>query len=294
MTDAATLFQPRLGRRRAIGRLFSALCLVMTISGVGILAVLLGRVVADGWSCVSMKFLTSYPSIMSPENAGIKSSLWGTIWLIAITAAVAVPLGVGAAIYLEEYARKTRFTRFIQLNITNLAGVPSIVYGILGLAIFIRSMALGRSVLAGGLTMALLVLPVIIIAAQEALAAVPSSLRQAAYALGATRWQMVWHHVLPAALPGIATGVILALSRAIGEAAPLVMIGAQAYIAFVPRGLGDAFTALPIQIFNWCDQPQAEFHRLAAGAIIVLLTILLCINGVAIAIRGWQQRKATW
>ncbi|MBP7937370.1 MAG: phosphate ABC transporter permease PstA [Phycisphaerae bacterium] len=294
MTEAPARFEPRLARRRAIGRLFSGLCLALTFAGVGILALLLGRVAMDGWQCISLQFLTNFPSIMFPEKAGIKSALWGTIWLIIITAGVSVPLGLGAAVYLEEYATKTRFTRFIQLNITNLAGVPSIVYGILGLAIFIRWMAMGRSVLAGGLTMALLVLPVIIIASQEALAAVPNSIRQAAYALGATRWQMVWHHVLPAALPGIATGVILAISRAIGEAAPLVMIGAQAYIAFVPSGLGDAFTALPIQIFNWCDQPQAEFHRLAAGAIIVLLAILLSINAVAIAIRGWQQRKATW
>lgn len=294
MIDAPVMFEPRLARRRAIGRLFSGLCLALTLGGVAILAVLLGRVAMDGWPYVNLAFLTSFPSVMFPEKAGIKSALWGTIWLIVITAGVSVPLGVGAAVYLEEYARKSRFTRFIQLNIANLAGVPSIVYGILGLAIFIRWLAMGRSVLAGGLTMTLLVLPVIIIAAQEALAAVPNSIRQAAYALGATRWQMVWYHVLPAALPGIATGVILALSRAIGEAAPLVMIGAQAYIAFVPRRLGDAFTALPIQIYNWCDQPQPEFHRLAAGAIIVLLAILLSINAVAIAIRGWQQRKAIW
>jgi phosphate transport system permease protein len=190
-----------------------------------------------------------------------------------------------AAIYLEEYASKNRFTAFIEVNIANLAGVPSIVYGILGLAVFVRFMGLERSVLAGAMTMSLLVMPVIIIAAKEAIRAVPSSLRQAAFAVGATRWQVVRHHVLPSAIPGILTGVILALSRAIGETAPLIMIGALTYVAFVPEGPLDEFTALPIQIFNWTARPQETFHELAAGGIIVLLAILLLMNATAVYIR---------
>jgi phosphate transport system permease protein len=190
-----------------------------------------------------------------------------------------------AAIYLEEYAPKNRFTAFIEVNIANLAGVPSIVYGILGLAVFVRFMGLERSVLAGAMTMSLLVMPVIIIAAKEAIRAVPSSLRQAAFAVGATRWQVVRHHVLPSAIPGILTGVILALSRAIGETAPLIMIGALTYVAFVPEGPLDEFTALPIQIFNWTARPQETFHELAAGGIIVLLAILLLMNATAVYIR---------
>jgi phosphate transport system permease protein len=198
---------------------------------------------------------------------------------------LAIPIGVLAAIYLEEYAPKNRFTAFIEVNIANLAGVPSIVYGILGLAVFVRFMGLERSVLAGAMTMSLLVMPVIIIAAKEAIRAVPSSLRQAAFAVGATRWQVVRHHVLPSAIPGILTGVILALSRAIGETAPLIMIGALTYVAFVPEGPLDEFTALPIQIFNWTARPQETFHELAAGGIIVLLAILLLMNATAVYIR---------
>jgi phosphate transport system permease protein len=205
--------------------------------------------------------------------------------LVTLTASLAIPIGVLAAIYLEEYALKNRFTAFIEVNIANLAGVPSIVYGILGLAVFVRFMGLERSVLAGAMTMSLLVMPVIIIAAKEAIRAVPSSLRQAAFAVGATRWQVVRHHVLPSAIPGILTGVILALSRAIGETAPLIMIGALTYVAFVPEGPLDEFTALPIQIFNWTARPQETFHELAAGGIIVLLAILLLMNATAVYIR---------
>lgn len=294
MSAVPGLFALRLERRRRIGRVFHAVCFVFTLSGIAALAVLLLDIFFDGWRWLSVSFLTRYPSWIDPARGGIKSALWGTIWVIGITAAVSIPVGVGAAVYLQEYARQNRVTRFIQLNIANLAGVPSIVYGILGLAVFIRWMALGRSVLSGALTMSLLILPVIIIASQEALSAVPNSIRHAAYALGATRWQMIRHHVLPAALPGIMTGVILALSRAIGEAAPLVMIGAQAYVTFTPRGPMDAFTVLPIQIFNWADQPQEEFHHLAAAAILVLLAILLSMNALAIGIRSWQQRKRPW
>lgn len=291
MSVELAVYRPRLAARRVIGTLFAAFCLLMLLLAVGVLGTLMVRVVMDGWSWLSVHFFTNYPSNLFPrEKAGIKHALFGTLWLVAITTLVAVPLGVGAAVYLQEYARDTRFTRFIQLNIANLAGVPSIVYGILGLAVFVRSLHMGRSVIAGAMTMSLLILPVIIIAAREALAAVPGSIRSAAYALGATRWQVVRHHVLPAAMPGIMTGIILALSRAIGEAAPLIMLGALNYVPFVPTGLKSPFSALPIQIFDWASRPQPEFHHLAAAAIIVLLAVLLTMNAVAIGIRMYYQK----
>jgi phosphate transport system permease protein len=257
------------------------------------LAILLIQVTMKGLGWLDIQFLTSFPSRFA-EKAGIKSALYGTLWLMGLTAFFSIPLGVGAAIYLEEYARKGKINNFIQINIANLAGVPAIVYGILGLAIFVRGMALERSVLSGALTMSLLILPVIIIAAREALKAVPDSIRQAAYAVGATRWQTIRHHVLPAALPGILTGLILGLSRAMGEAAPLIMIGALTYVAFVPVGPLDAFTALPIQIFNWASRPQPAFHELAAAAIVVLLVVLLSMNAAAIVIRYRSQKKYRW
>jgi phosphate transport system permease protein len=211
--------------------------------------------------------------------------------MMTLTAAISFPLGVGAAIYLEEYAPRSWITRLLQTNISNLAGVPSIVYGILGLAIFVRSFGLGRSVLAGAATLALLVLPVVIIAAQEALKAVPRSLREASYGVGATKWQTIRYQVLPVALPGILTGTILSLSRAIGETAPLIMIGALTFIAFSPTSPMDPFTVLPIQIFNWAAKPQAEFHELAAAAIIVLLVVLLVMNAGAIVLRNKFQKR---
>jgi phosphate transport system permease protein len=201
---------------------------------------------------------------------------------------------VGAAVYLEEYSKKTRFTRIIEINISNLAGVPSIVYGILGLAFFVRGLMLGRSLLAGALTLALLILPIIIISSQEAIRAVPGSIREASYALGATKWQTIRNHVLPAALPGILTGNILALSRAIGEAAPLIMIGALTFVAFTPQSPLDPFTALPIQIFNWASRPKTEFQSLAAAGILVLLFLLLAMNAAAIIIRNKYQRYLRW
>lgn len=288
------LWAPRLNRRRRLGRAFGAACGVMSFVGLAFLAVLITRVVLDGWSWFTWTFLTNFPSQLDPANAGIRSALFGTVWLLVITSITAIPVGVAAAVYLQEYAPNNRLTRLIHLNIANLAGVPSIVYGILGLAVFARTLGLGRSVLAGGLTLSLLVLPVIIIASREALLAVPQSFRHAAYALGATPWQTIWSHVLPAALPGILTGVILSLSRAIGEAAPLLLLGAFTYIRFVPQGLGDPFTALPIQIYAWCDQPQAEFQSLAAAGIMVLLGTLIPMNGVAIAVRAWHQRRRAW
>jgi phosphate transport system permease protein len=263
---------------------FRFFCIGVTIFAVCILAVLLVQVTVLGLPWLDTQFLTSFPSRF-PEKAGIKSAFVGTLWLVTMTASIAIPVGVLAAVYLEEYAKPTRITELININIANLAGVPSIVYGILGLAIFVRFFQLERSVLSGALTMSLLILPVIIIAAKEAIRAVPSSLRQAAFAVGATRWQVVRAHVLPAALPGILTGVILALSRAIGETAPLIMIGALTYVAFVPEGPMDEFTALPIQIFNWTSRPQEEFHELASAGIVVLLGVLLMMNAVAVYIR---------
>lgn len=289
-SDASiAVFRPRLRARRMAGSLFSAVCLLMLLVGGVVLGALIFRIVADGWSWLSLRFLSNFPSTLFPEKAGIRHALFGTLWLITITAAVSVPIGVGAAVYLEEYARPGRFTRFVQLNIANLAGVPSIVYGILGLAVFVRGMQMGRSVIAGALTMSLLILPVIIIASREALAAVPKSIRLAAYALGATRWQVVRYHVLPAAVPGIMTGIILSLSRAIGEAAPLIMIATN-WVGFVPSGPSSPFSVLPIQIFWWAGQPQPEFHHLAAAAIIVLLAVLLAMNALAIGIRMVYQK----
>ncbi|HEY7524456.1 MAG TPA: phosphate ABC transporter permease PstA [Candidatus Limnocylindrales bacterium] len=284
---------PRLVRRRRWGRAFELLCLGTTVAAVVVLAVLLLDVLVDGVGWLTGTFFTEPPSRI-PSRAGIKPALVGTLWLMGLVALIAFPLGVAAAIYLEEYSGKGWFQSVIQTNIANLAGVPSIIYGILGLAVFVRWMGAwtgGRSLISGALTIALLVLPVIIIAGQEAIRAVPGSIREASYGLGATRWQTVRHHVLPNALPGILTGTILGLSRAIGETAPLIMIGALTFIAFVPDGPRDAFTVLPIQIFNWASRPQDEFRNLAAAAIIVLLVLLLSMNAVAIWMRNKYRRE---
>jgi phosphate transport system permease protein len=304
VAPAAPLFVPRLGRRRASGRIFAALCVLTSLLSVAVLAVLLGRVLLDGLPYVSWAFLSRTASQLRPELSGIAPALWGTVWVMGLTALFAIPLGVGAAVYLNEYARTSRLSRLIELNIANLAGVPSIVYGLLGLTLFVRlgsqivewlhapTNPFNRSVLSGALTMTLLVLPVVIIAAREALAAVPDSTRHAAYALGATRWQTVWSHVLPAALPGILTGLILSLSRAIGEAAPLIVLGGVAYISSGPTGLDSPFTALPIQIYDWSAQPNPIFReRLAAAASIVLLAVLFLMNATSVALRAWQQGK---
>ena len=281
------------GVRRFVGKTFEVACLGCTMLCILVLALLLAKVIYEGARWLSWSFLASFPSRF-PAKAGIKSALWGSVWLIALTTLFAVPVGIATAIYLEEYARRNWFAKLIQTNIANLAGVPSIVYGILGLGLFVRAMALGRSVLAGSLTMALVVLPIVIISAQEAVRAVPDTVRHASYALGATRWQTVWHQVLPAALPGLMTGIVLAISRAIGEAAPLIMIGALTYVAFVPNGPMDAFTALPIQIFNWSSRPQDEFRQLAAAGIIVLLVLLLGMNALAVFIRHRYGKRVQW
>ena len=286
-------FQRRLQVRRVSAAVFAVICLVAALAGIAMLAVLLVTVAGDGLSRLSWDFINSYPS-RHPEEAGIKAALAGTLWLMAFTALFAVPLGIGAAVYLEEFAPRNWVTRVIETNINNLAGVPSIVYGILGLAVFVRAMDLGRSVLAGSLTMALLVLPIIIVASREGLRAVPQSIRDASLALGATRWQTVRFQVVPVALPTMMTGVILALSRAIGETAPLIMLGALLFIPYTPSGPMDRFTALPIQIFNWVSRPQEEFQQNAAAGIIVLLIVLLSMNAVAIILRNWFERKRSW
>jgi len=271
---------------------FQLLIIMCTVAGIGMLGVLLYDVAADGFGKLSWDFLSSFPSAF-PDKAGIESPLMGTLWLMAVCAGFIVPVGVATAIYLEEYADRNRWwNRFIEVNIQNLAAVPSIVYGILGLAFLVRGpFELGRVVLAGGLTLGLLVLPVVIIASREAIRAVPPSIREGSLALGATQWQTIRKQVLPAAIPGIATGVILALSRAIGETAPLILVGAASFVAFNPEGLDSAYTALPLQIFEWISRPQDEFKLLAAAGILVLLALLLTMNGVAIWLRNRFEQQ---
>jgi phosphate transport system permease protein len=273
------------------GTLFKALLLFSLAVGFVTLGALLVDVGRDGLSKLSWDFITSFPSSL-PSRAGIESPIVGTIYVMGLVALFSIPVGVGAAIYLEEYADKDRwYNRAIEINIQNLAAVPSIVYGILGLAFLVRGAGLGRVLVAGALTLTLLVLPIVIIAAREAIRAVPPSIREGSLALGATRWQTIRAQILPASLPGIATGSILALSRAIGETAPLILIGAVVFVPFNPDGLNSIFTVLPIQIFNWTSRPQEEFHLLAAAAIIVLLVLLLSMNAVAIWLRNRYERR---
>lgn len=285
-----TEFRQNLARRKRAGRLFAVVAFIATLVGLLVLAILLVDVINKGRAWFDWQFLTSFPSRF-PERAGILSAFAGSLWLVGMTALIAFPIGVAAAIYLEEYAAQNWVTNLIQINIANLAGVPSIVYGLLGLGIFVRTLMLGRSLLAGALTMSLLILPTIIIAAREAIRAVPASLRHASLALGGTRWQTVWHTVLPLAFPGVLTGTILALSRAVGETAPLITIGALTYIAFLPENIFSQFTVLPIQIFNWTSRPQADFRSLAAAGIILLLAVLLTANAVAILLRDRLQKR---
>lgn len=270
--------------------LFVAVLLLAVLLGVASLVALLIDVFTAGLPRLSIDFLRSLPSRFA-ERAGVRPAIFGTLWVISVCTLFSVPVGIGAAIYLEEFAKKSRIASLININIANLAGVPSIIYGLLGLGIFVRMFALGRSVLAGGLTLGLLVLPVIIIAGRESIRAVPPSIREGALALGATRWQTVWRQVLPAAAPGFITGVILALSRAIGETAPLITMGALTYVTFVPQSLFDRFTVLPIQIFNWTSRPQAAFLNTAAAGIIVLLTVLLTMNAVAVYLRRRFEKR---
>jgi len=282
------------GRRELWRNLKANLILILCALGIIIallsLAALLFDAFQEGLPWLDIQFLTSFAS-RRPEQAGILAALFGSVWVVLLTAGISFPLGVGAALYLEEYAPQNYLTSFIRLNISNLAGVPSIVYGILGLALFVEALSLGRSILSGALTLSLLILPVIIIVSQEAIRSIPSADREGAYALGATKWQVTRDIVVPQAFPGMLTGTILALSRAIGEAAPMIAIAALVYIPFTPTGPLDRFTVLPIQIYNWVNQPQSEFRGLAAAGIIVLIAVLLGINSLAILIRDRYQKR---
>ena len=292
-------FDLSLSRRYLVERVFQIACWTSVAIALTVLAVLLIDVFLDGLPRLDWTLLTNFPS-RKPDQAGLKSALVGTIWVMSITAIVTFPLGVGTGIYLEEFAKESWYAKIIEVNIANLAAVPSIIYGLLGVTVFVRliePITGGRSVLAGGLTLSLLVLPIVIVATREALRAVPDSLRQAGFALGATRWQVVREQVFPLAFPGILTGTILALSRAIGETAPLIAIGALTFIAFLPplenpiEGLQTPFTVMPIQIFNWVSRPQAAFHTVAAAGIVVLMVVLMLMNATAILLRNKFQRN---
>jgi phosphate transport system permease protein len=295
MKDAAATAGVPQGQRmlRHVGdQVLGSVGLLVMLLALAALAALLYDILHDGLRRISWQFITSYPS-RNADQAGILAALVGSIYVVGLTAAIAVPLGVGAAIHLEEYGGRGRVARMIEVNIANLAGVPSIIYGLLGLGLFVRIMRMERSVLAGGCTLALLALPVIIISTREALRAVPKSLREASYALGATKWQTIRYQVLPAAFPGILTGLILALSRAIGETAPLITIGALTYVPFLPSDIWSPFTVLPIQIFNWVSRPQAAFAENAAAGIVVLLALLLAMNALAIVLRDRFQKRSS-
>ena len=279
-------------KRRLKSQMFGALCGAAAFIAVSILLVLIGKLVLDGINRVSWSFLTSMPSQMFPAKAGIKSSLLGSMWIMALTILFVVPLGVGAAIYLEELQmRENWFTKFVRINIANLAGVPSIVFGMLGLTLFVYVFGFGKSILTGALTMAILVLPMVILVSQEALKAVPKSFREASLAMGTTKWQTVRRVVLPNALPGILTGIILAAARAIGETAPLIVVGAVGLVTFLPDSVDDRYTVLPLQILEWAQHPRAEFKTAAAAAILVLIALLLVLNSAAIIIRARAQKK---
>ncbi|WP_099361449.1 phosphate ABC transporter permease PstA [Fredinandcohnia onubensis] len=288
----ASQVQKKMGARLLTNRISKVIFLLSTLVGLIVLITLFYRVLADGLGWVNLDFLTNKLST-NPDRAGIMGAILGTVWLMVVVAPVTMLLGIGTAIYLEEYATKGRLQSFIQTNISNLAGVPSIVFGILGLTVFVRTMGLGNIVLAGGLTMSLLVLPIVVVASQEALRAVPQFLREASYGMGATKWQTIKKVVLPAAIPGILTGVILALSRAVGETAPLVVIGIPALLIPFPNSVFDKFTVLPMQIYYWTLDSAlvAEYANLAAATIVVLLLILLIMNSIAVIIRNKFQKR---
>jgi phosphate transport system permease protein len=281
-------------RRKVANALFGLLAFLAIFASLVTLVALLIDVVARGGSSVDLQFFTSAPSRI-PAKAGILPALVGTLWVTTLVAIMTFPIGVAAAIYLEEYAGRGRWSRLLRINISNLAGVPSIVYGIFGLALFVRLLGLGRTVFAAALTLSLLILPVVIISSMEAIRAVPPSQREAAYALGATRWQMVRRALLPAAAPGILTGIVLAVGRAVGETAPLILIGAVTFVTFVPvNPFEDKYTVLPIQIFNWAGRPQAAFQEISAAAILVLLVLMFLLNLVAIILRARLSRTIQW
>lgn len=291
--EAGPRFDPQVARRRLSGTIFLGACL----AAIGILLIalvaLLVDVVMKGVPWLDVDFLTGVPSRRA-ASAGVLPALVGSLEIGLMTGLISFPMGVAAAIYLEEYARDTFVTRTLRTNIANLAGVPSIIYGIFGLAIFVRALGLGRSPLAAALTLALLIMPVVIIATIEALRAVPDSQREGAYALGATRWQTVRGSVLPAAAPGIVTGVILAMARAIGEAAPIIVIGAASFVTFLPTPLQEGFSIVPIQVYQWANRPQADFQGVAAAAILVLLVLVAILNVLAIILRNRLARNIQW
>ena len=292
-TRPATRFEPALMRRRLSGTVFYGACVL----AIGLLLLALVTLLVDTFiraaPWLDLQFLTGVPS-SRPARAGILPALVGTFEIGIIVGLVTFPVGVAAAIYLVEYASDSRLNRLLQTNISNLAGVPSIIYGILGLAVFVRALALGPTILSAALTLSLLILPVVIIASIEALRAVPSAQREGAYALGATRWQMVKRSVLPAAAPGIMTGIILAMARAIGEAAPLILIGAFTFVTFLPNPISGQYTILPIQIYGWAQRPQADFQGISAAAIVVMLVLMLILNGLAIVVRARLSKHIQW
>lgn len=274
-------------------QIFQVIGIFSTVIGIVLLGLFIGSILVDGLNRINWDFLTSLPS-RKAEKAGILTAWTGSLWIFSLTAIISIPLGIAAGIYLEEYAKKNRLNSFIEINLTNLAGVPSVIYGILGLEIFARNLRLGGSLLTGAFTLSLLILPIIIVATREAIKAVPGSIREAAYGLGATKWQTISYQVLPAAGGGIATGIILALSRAVGETAPLIVIGALAYVPFVARSPMDDFTVLPIQVFNWISRPDPDFIINAAAGIIILLGITFLLNGVAVFLRYRWQQNVKW
>jgi len=280
-------------KNKIIDKLFQYFGIFCTLIGLVLLALFIGRIVMDGISRIDIDFLTNLPS-RKADKAGIYTAWAGSVWLVILTAIISIPIGIAAGIYLEEYRKKNRLANILEINISNLAGVPSIIYGILGLEIFARTLHMGHSILTGACTLSLLILPVIIVATREALKAVPGTIREASFGMGATKWQTTWYQTLPAAMGGIMTGIILALSRAIGETAPLIVVGALAYVAFVPHSIMDEFTVLPMQIFNWTSRPDAGFIRNAAAGIIILLGITFFLNGIAVYLRYRWQKKVKW
>lgn len=273
--------------------LFKYWAIACTLFGIIMLGVFLINILIDGLGRINWDFIVNLPS-RKAENAGIFTAVMGTLWILGLTAIISIPVGVAAGIYLEEYGKRSRFSNILEINITNLAGIPSIIYGILGLEVFVRTAGLGSSLIAGALTLSLLILPVIIVATREAIKAVPKTIREASYALGASKWQTIAQQILPAAGGGIVTGVILALSRAVGETAPLIVVGALTYVPFAPKTPMDQYSVLPMQIFNWISRPEKEFAINAAAAIIVLLLITFLMNGVAIYLRHRWQKKVKW
>lgn len=283
----------RATQSRLYDKIFRSAGLTATVFCLVVLAIFMGFILYQGLGRLSWDFIMSLPSRFA-ERSGIYTAWIGTLWVLVLTTLISFPLGVGAGIYLEEYGKKNKLSKLLEINIANLAGVPSIIYGLLGLEVFVRLMNMGSSILAGSLTLALLILPIIIVSTRESIRAVPSTIKEASVALGASKWQTIWNQILPASFGGILTGVILAISRAVGETAPLIVVGALAYVPFAPRGPFDEFTVLPIQIFNWVSRPQHEFAINAAAAIIVLLLITFVMNGIAVYLRHRWQEKINW